>query len=225
MRNEKKTKFALIAIIFGLLTIFSTNMKAECPTPMDCPDDPFIGPFYRNIALSETCTLRYEYCWRNAHCYEPYITYHDLFIGSMQLIGDCTWFQQDILNNLKTYVGYCADDVTLNVNPWNASPIPECCPPSSEPCWTDWIWRHGSYACYTDWYWDPITQYWTIDNCEVENPHSCWDKCRYCFTLEYQTHGDPLKKYTKECQNWINNQGCPEFGGINGDLPCHAVCE
>lgn len=218
--NMKKIKNSLFGLLFSLFSV--SAVYAACPTPMDYFDIPFEGPFYREIALSPTCTLRYEYCWRSPG------PYYDLFIGAMELIGDCQEFEQDILNNLQTYIGYCADDATLNVNPWGAQAtvIPECCPPSSEPCWTDWIWRHGSYACYTDWYWDPITHYLKIDNCEILDPHSCWHRCRYCFTYEYlPTGGDPLKKYTKECEQWINNQGCAEFGGPNGDLPCHSVCD
>ena len=34
-----------------------------------------------------------------------------------------------------------------------------------------------------------------------------------------------MKKYTRECVNYIDGQSCSEFGGPGGDLPCYSVCE
>ena len=221
--ETSKTKFSFIAIIFGLLVIFAGNTNAECPEPIDCPETPFLPGGYRQIPLSETCTLRYEFCYRHA-CG----IYYDIFIGSLELIGDCEGFIEDIQNNLKTYIQYCADDATLNVNPWGApeTEIKECCPPSTQPpCWSDWIWRQGSFACYTDFFWDPVSQTFINDKCELENPSQCWDVCRYCFYYEYLTGGSAIKKYNKECQDVFWGQGCPEWGGPNGDLQCNPVCE
>lgn len=218
-----KTKFSLIAVIaivLGILIVIPNNTKAECPTPIDCPWTPFQSGGYRNIPLSETCTLRYEYCWRLACGY-----FYDVFIGSLELIGDCESYKQDIVNNLHIYLQYCADDVTLNVNPWGAPGIPECCPPSSSPCWSNAFFRQGSYACYSDFYWNPITQTWITSACDQENQTQCWNICRYCFYLEYLSNGNTLKKYNKDCQPVQWGEPCPATGGPNGDLPCHPVCD
>lgn len=220
-------KKSILMILLSILSIggFTISSKAACPTPMDCLGEPFIGPFYRNFALSPTCTLRYEYCYRTATCY-PGQTYYDLFIGQLQLIGDCDGFKSDILNNLKTYVQYCHNDVVMNVDPWGSMDnIPECCPPSTSPCWSPFSWRHGNYACYTDWYWDPVSQYWTIDKCDVIDPKSCWDKSRYCWYWESQPSGPPKKKFRYESISYISETNCPETGGINNDLHCHPVCD
>jgi len=86
-------------------------------------------------------------------------------------------------------------------------------------------WRHGNYACYTDWYWDPVSQYWTIDKCDVIDPKSCWDKSRYCWYWESQPSGPPKKKFRYESISYISETNCPETGGINNDLHCHPVCD
>lgn len=144
----------------------------------------------------------------------------------MQLIGDCGGFEDDILNNFKTYVQYCTNDIITNVDPWGViGDLPECCPPAQSPCWTEWVYRQGHYACYTDWYWDPVTGYRTIDKCEVLNPKSCWDRLRYCFYYEMYPSGPPLKKFRYEVESYISDSNCEQFGGPNQDLPCHSVCD
>lgn len=216
----------IIRLSIVLSIVLNVGIHGACPTnPLDCPGNPFIGPLYRNIELTPTCTLRYEYCYRTATCYSG-IEYYDLFIGQLQLIGSCSYYETDIINNIKQYIQYCVTDVVANDDPWEAiDEIPECCPPSSSPCWTEWAWRHGHYACYTDWYWDPVTGYLTIDECDVIDPRSCWDRSRYCFVYESQPSGPPEKKLNHETQSYISETNCPEFGGINGDLECHPACD
>jgi len=216
--------------IFGFLlvaissAIIAGGVYAQCPTPKDCPGDPYNGPFYRTIPLSPTCSLRYEYCWRTAHCVGGLM---DTYIGDLELVGDCDAFKDDILMNLNTYLQACHDDVVLNVDPWNfqnGSDMPECCPPSSSPCWTDWFWRQGNYTCYTDWYWDTWKQAWVSTECDVENPGSCWHMTKYCWYMEEGPSG-PIKKYKSESDFWEGTNICPPLGGPNDDLECHPSCD
>jgi hypothetical protein len=218
---------SLKTIMFLLASfLFVNQANSQCPTnPLDCPLNPFIGPFNRTIELTPTCSLRYEYCWRVAECYSSDL--YDLFIGKLELIGSCGSIEQDILDSLGKYLQYCHNDVVANVNPWGVDEleIPECCPPSTEPCWTDWTWRQGNYACYTEWYWDSVTGYLTIDKCDVINPQYCWDKVRYCFVIEYFPSGPPKRKLNYEAEAFVESSNCPEFGGINEDLKCHPACD
>lgn len=54
-------KLVLLTSIAFLL--ISTEIFSACPTPKDCIGNPYDGPYYRNIVLTPTCTLRYEYCY------------------------------------------------------------------------------------------------------------------------------------------------------------------
>jgi hypothetical protein len=56
-----KKLFILLSLVF--YSMFTLSANAQCPTPKDCPNDPFIGPLYTNIPLTEFpgCTLRVEY--------------------------------------------------------------------------------------------------------------------------------------------------------------------
>lgn len=207
------------------LCVLSFDSHAQCPTPPDCPNnDAFSGPFTRLVPLVEFpgCTLKYEYCWREAKCYgQPY--YRDLYIGTMQLIGNCEAAKADMAANMMKYIDKATVDAVNNANPWKAPKVPECCPPSTSPCWTEWTWRVGHHACYTEGYWNS-EGIWTFDPCDVLNPKSCWDKVRFCAYVEETTNGSVLKLKIEK-QPLISSTDCAEFGGPNGDLKCKVVCE
>jgi hypothetical protein len=74
------------------------------------------------------------------------LPYNDLFIGKMMLVGDCEGAKMDMDYDLRKYIDKATRDIIANVNPWEASDIPECCPPSTSPCWTPWVWRQGSFC-------------------------------------------------------------------------------
>jgi hypothetical protein len=63
------------------------------------------------------------------------------------------------------------------------------------------------------------------DTCDILDPIACWSQARICWFMEESTVGPPSRKLNMETKDRTSDGSCAPFGGPNGDLECHVVCD